>query len=48
MKQKGQYLSPDLRLVMLSQEDMLTVSGGDRDPFDVDNFDPLGSGAFGD
>ena len=48
MTQKRQYLIPNFNVLELNKEDVLLVSGGgNRDPFDVDGFDPLGSGVLG-
>lgn len=48
MEQKRQYLIPEARIVELNKEDLLSVSGDlNRDPYDVDTFDPLGAGALG-
>ncbi len=40
MKQKREYSVPDILIVGLNWQDVLTASG---DAYDVDNFDPLGS-----
>ncbi len=47
MKQKRQYLIPELKVLELSMRDVLSASDIDRDPYDVDGFDPLGSGFVG-
>ena len=47
MKQKRQYLIPELKVLELSTQDVLSASDANRDPYDMDGFDPLGSGFVG-
>ena len=45
MKKRKEYLVPELDVLELREQDLLAASG-DGDPYDYDEFAPLGAGGL--